>query len=130
MNSSESAILRDSIESVERKGDKKVKVTCVNNSAGNEVNNIIQHNFASLSGGGALKLVNLGFTAKDFTIKTDSSESADRLADNLNAIMNNEAGDPVYETTDTEKKSSSMTLLIVAVLIFLIAIGIVLWKRK
>lgn len=134
MNSSESVILRDSIESVERKGDKKVKITCVNSSAGKEVDNIIQRNFATLSGGGNLKLVSLGFTTKDFTIKTDSSESADRLANNLNAIMNNEAYAPgSYETNygpSVPDKSSSKTLLMVAGLVILIAIGIVVWKRK
>lgn len=133
MNSSDAAILRDSIESVERKGDQKVKVTCVNHSAGNEVNYIIQRNFASLSGGN-LKYVNLGFTTKDFTIKTDSSDSADRLADNLNAIMNNEPSAPgSYENNYgivPEKESSSKTLLIVAGLIILIAIGVIVWKKR
>lgn len=138
MKSSEAAIIRDGIESVELKGKKKVKITCKNNSSGVEVNKIIAENFATLSAGGDLKLTSSGFSYKDFTIKTDSSESAEALHDNLNSIINNkpgapggyEPGNPGGNEPGGNEPEVSKFLPIIAGLIILIAIGVVVWMKR
>ena len=132
MKSSEIAVLRDGIKTAELHGTGKVKVTCVNSSAGEEVYNIISKNFYSLTNGGNLKWCSSGFTMKDFIIKTDSSASAGLLRDNLLSIKNGEPNSIVNPDAenDGKKDNSSNSLSIIAGIVVLIVIGFIIWKKR
>lgn len=135
MKSSDAAIIRDGLKSYERK-KKKVKFDCVNHSAGEEIYQIIYDNAYTLTNGGEYKFGNSGFTSKDFTIKFDSEESAQAVVDNIKKIMDNTSDapgsyepDPDMDMLVEDVKESNNTLLIVAGVVLLAAIGLFVWKK-
>ena len=134
MKSSDIAILKQYIEGIERKGDKKVKITCVDKTAGEEIYHIISSHGKTLSGG-VIKALYNGTNFKDFTLKMDSEEHADTLADNLQSIVD---GTDVYEPDvnpftgeeQTSKTSNPYVLLYIAAAIVLVSIGVYVWKKR
>lgn len=135
MKSSDAAIIRDGLESVEKKGKKKVKFECDNASVGEEIYQIIHDNAYSLTNGGEWKFGNSGFTSKDFTVKFDSEESAQAVVDNIKKIMDNTSDAPgAYEHDPDvpveDVKESKNTLLIVAGVVLLAAIVLFVWKKN
>lgn len=133
MKSSEAAIIRDGLESYERK-KKKVKFVCDNNSTGVEIHKILYENTHTLSNGGEWKICNVGFGYKDFTVKYDSEESAQAVVDNIKKIMDNTSDAPGSYEPDPDMpvedvKESKNTLLIVAGVVLLAAIGLFVWKK-
>lgn len=134
MKSSEAAIIRDGLKEYKRK-KKKVKFVCDNNSAGKEINKILDDNTYTLSNGGDCKLCNVGFSYKDFTVKYDSEESAQAVVDNIKKIMDNASDAPgAYEHDPDvpveDVKESKNTLLIVAGVVLLAAIVLFVWKKN
>ena len=134
MKSSEISAIKNYIESIEPKGKKRVKITCVDKTAGEEIYKIIERYGKTLSGG-VIKNHNCGANYKDFTLRMDKEESAETLADNLQAIVD---GADVYEPDvdpftgeeQTIEKSNPYVLLYIAAAIVLVSIGVYVWKKR
>lgn len=134
MKSSEISSIKNYIESIELKGKKRVKITCVDKTAGEEIYKIIERYGKTLSGG-VIKKHSWGVNYKDFTLRMDKEESAETLADNLQAIVD---GADVYEPDvdpytgeeQTIETSNPYVLLYIAAAIVLVSIGVYVWKKR
>lgn len=138
MKSTDIATLRDYIKSIEVK-KKRVKITCENKTAGDEVREIVRLHSASLSGGGEKQYFQPiigGISNKDFTIRFKTEEAAETFKNNLQAIVDGTAGDEIDvdpvtgEPYPAPEESNPHTLLIIAILIIVAAIGVFVWKKR
>lgn len=138
MKSTDIATLRESIKSIEIVRKKRVKITCKNATAGDEVYTIVTDHASSLSGGGEMgsELAAGGFDKEDFLIRFKTEEAAETFKNNLQAIVDGTAGDEIDvdpvtgEPYPAPEESNPHTLLIIAILIIVAAIGVFVWKKR
>ena len=146
--------LKSNILSVELK-KKNVKITCYNNKSGNAVMSAISQNASALGLVG--HDIKKGLTAKDFKVEFKKKESAETFYDNVMAIVEDssvsteapvESGlagiqqqlsnvlqgqgqEPAPAPAgDGGDDSNNTALIIGGVVLFVLVIGLLIWKMK